>query len=319
VFSLIYIEKEIVDLPKVEKLCRRFSSLSRVIIDRYTEVFNRQRQNFRLQKQLPALIIAKKYQRFVLDTPKGYGIGSLHNYYFSHLMNCPFDCRYCFLQGMYSSAHFVFFVNQEDFQEEVRQKDSPEATFFTGYDCDSLAFESITGFVSEWIPFISNLKALVEFRTKSVHVRPFLDNPPLTNCVVAYTLNPHVLSAMYENKAPSLTKRLQAIEMLQERGWKVGLRFDPVIPHLHAKEIYQTFFREIFNKLSLNTLHSVSLGAFRMPGQLFKKMVDLYPKEPLFSAEWHSQKRLLLFCEQEILKYLPKEKFFPCYDWTLLP
>ena len=31
------------------------------------------------------------------------------------MYNCLFDCRYCFLQGMYNSSNFVIFVNYEDF------------------------------------------------------------------------------------------------------------------------------------------------------------------------------------------------------------
>ena len=30
------------------------------------------------------------------------------------MYNCIYDCRYCFLQGMYSSANFVLFVNFEE-------------------------------------------------------------------------------------------------------------------------------------------------------------------------------------------------------------
>jgi spore photoproduct lyase len=308
-FSIIYIEKEIAEHPKVIGLCRRFSSLPLAIIDRYTEVFNRQRQNFRLQKRLPALILAKKHQNFVLKTPPNYGIGSQNNYYFSHLVNCPFDCRYCFLQGMFTSAHFVYFVNQEDFQARVIQLDSENSTFFTGYDCDSLALESITGFAGEWLPFISTSKADFEFRTKSTIIRPFLEQKPLSNLIIAYTLNPDPIAKAHEHKAPSLEKRLQAMEMLQRRGWQLGLRFDPILPHPQATKIYQTFFKEVFHRIE--KIHSVTLGGFRVPPQLFKRMVALYPKEPLFAST--SQGDLLASCKSEILKYLPQEKLFS-YD-----
>ncbi|SVD49612.1 uncharacterized protein METZ01_LOCUS402466, partial [marine metagenome] len=50
-----------------------------------------------------------------MATPEGYGIGGKNNYYFSHMLNCIYDCRYCFLQGMYRSAHYVLFVNYDEF------------------------------------------------------------------------------------------------------------------------------------------------------------------------------------------------------------
>ena len=89
------------------------------IIDRYTEVFNKRNQNFRLQKLNPAIILAKKIKNFLLETPKSYTIGKKNNYYFSYMYNCLFDCRYCFLQGMYSSSNFVIFINYEDFFTEI--------------------------------------------------------------------------------------------------------------------------------------------------------------------------------------------------------
>ena len=70
----------------------------------YKEVFNPAGQSFRLQKKKPALILAKQTGKLVHQIPPSYGVGGTNNYYFSHLLNCLYDCRYCFLQGMYPSA-----------------------------------------------------------------------------------------------------------------------------------------------------------------------------------------------------------------------
>ena len=117
----IYIEECVQHHPRVLGIKARFPDARTIICERFGEVFNPKAQNFRLQKQKPALILAEKYQNFVLETPKGYGIGAERNYYFSHMLNCLYDCRYCFLQGMYQSANYVLFVNYEDFQAEIRQ------------------------------------------------------------------------------------------------------------------------------------------------------------------------------------------------------
>ena len=120
--SALYIEQAIANHPRTRAIQERFSGLPHIIIERYGEVFNRKAQNFRLQKRLPALILAAKHDNFVLPAPAAYGIGGRHNYYFSHMMNCIYDCRYCFLQGMYRSAHFVLFVNYEDFDAALTQQ-----------------------------------------------------------------------------------------------------------------------------------------------------------------------------------------------------
>ena len=46
---------------------------------------------------------------------------------------------------MYSSANYVVFVNYEDYYEEIKKisitNKKKNITLFSGYDCDSLAFE----------------------------------------------------------------------------------------------------------------------------------------------------------------------------------
>ena len=31
------------------------------------------------------------------------------------MLNCIYDCKYCFLQGMFNSANYLVFVNYQDF------------------------------------------------------------------------------------------------------------------------------------------------------------------------------------------------------------
>jgi len=114
--DLIYIEDGCRDHPRTHRICERFPRARRVGCAHYREVFNPRSQNFRLQKSRPALVLAAKPEGFVLPAPTGHGLGGGRNYYFSHMLNCVYDCRYCFLQGMFRSAHYVVFVNFEDFE-----------------------------------------------------------------------------------------------------------------------------------------------------------------------------------------------------------
>ena len=70
-FDTIYIEDQIADHPRTRDICARFPQATRVHCERYGEVFNPKAQNFRLQKRKPALILAHKYHRRVLETPDG--------------------------------------------------------------------------------------------------------------------------------------------------------------------------------------------------------------------------------------------------------
>ncbi len=210
----IYVEDEVIDTKKAQEIISKFRHAKVTSIKRFGEVFNPSNQNFRIQKTNPALILAKKQKGFVLGAPKGFGIGDQNNYYFSHMYNCLYDCSYCFLQGMYNSANYLVFVNFHDYQNEIektiRRHKEKKMTFFTGYDCDSLAMEPITNFINDFIPFFSRYKkALFEIRTKSINNAVFRKHDPLANCIVAYSLMPEALAQILDYKARSVSARIK--------------------------------------------------------------------------------------------------------------
>jgi spore photoproduct lyase len=324
----IYIEESILRHPRVRNIVDKFPQARKITCMRYGEVFNPKAQNFRLQKQQPALILAEKYKNFALPAPAGYGIGSAKNYYFSHMLNCLYDCRYCFLQGMYQSANYVLFVNYEDFQHNIRRlcDESPneEIHFFSGYDCDSLALEPVTGFAEQFLPFFAMLpNAWLELRTKSTQVRSLLNREPIPRCIVAFSLSPDAIADKVEAKAPSLQRRLDALVKLQQQGWQIGLRFDPLIYQSGYQQQYRELFEQVFSRIDLNRLHSVSLGVFRLPDNFFKKVHRLYPEEKLFagplvggqgmvSYKPELEREMISYCAEQILQFIPAAKFFPC-------
>jgi spore photoproduct lyase len=324
----IYIENNIRQHARVTDIVKRFPHARIIECARYGEVFNPKSQNFRLQKTNPALILAEKYKNFALPAPVGYGIGATKNYYFSHMLNCLYDCRYCFLQGMYQSANYVLFVNYEDFQQEITDLSAANPNepihFFSGYDCDSLALEPVTGFADYFLTFFESLpNAWLELRTKSTQIRSLLNRPPLPRCIVAFSLSPDAVANKVEAKAPSLEKRLEALSKLQNHGWQIGLRFDPLIYQTDYQQQYLQFFEQVFKVVDLQQLHSVSLGTFRLPEQYFKKIHKHYPEEKLFASPFTNQQGMIMypaeleqammaFCSQQILSHIPAEKFYPC-------
>ena len=324
----LYIESAIEAHPRVQAIQRRFPEARTVFCERYGEVFNPKAQNFRLQKQKPALILAEKYQKFALPAPAGYGIGGQRNYYFSHMLNCLYDCRYCFLQGMYQSANYVLFVNYEDFQAQIRQLCREHADedvyFFSGYDCDSLAFEPVTGFAEQFLPVFAELpNAWLELRTKSTQIRSLLHREVVPRCVVAFSLAPDAIADKVEAKAPPVVKRIEAAAKLQQQGWQVGLRFDPLIYQTDYKQLYRDLFEQVFASIDAAALHSVSLGVFRLPEQYFKKIHKLYPDEKLFASPLQTasgmvsyrsdlEQAMMADCAAMLLEYIRPEQFFPC-------
>lgn len=324
--DLIYIEEVCRDHPRVQRIFERFPDAVRVHCRHYGEVFNPKSQSFRLQKRRPALILALKRDGFVLPVPEGYGLGDGGNFYFSHMLNCVYDCRYCFLQGMYRSAHYVVFVNFEDFEQaivdRVARATAAAPWFFSGYDCDSLALEPVTGFMTSMLDLFERLPgARLEVRTKSTQTRSLCARPALPNVVVAFSFTPDAVSRRLEHRVPALEKRIAALAELAGRGWPVGLRFDPVIYDPDFRAQYDELFARIFAALDPDAVHSVTLGGFRMPRDFHARIAGLYPDEPLYAmplSQHHGvlgyppeiESRMLHYCRDRLGDYVPAGKLY---------
>lgn len=288
--TTVYIEKAMVGHPQAQAMLARLGSkITLIECQHYREIFNRKSQDFPSQKANPAFIIAQKPTHRVLPAPEGFGIGGQHNYYFSHLLNCPYDCRYCFLQGMYRSAHYVAFVNHEDFQQDVvsilnQYPDDPSITFFSGYDADSLALNAKTHFLETYLPFFAkHPRALLELRTKSANMSSLLKLPPIPNAVVAFSLTPDATARQVEHRAPSVAARIAAMAALQEHGWQIGLRFDPLIYTDDFEAYYERLFADVFSVINTDRIHSVSTGLLRFPDKMYQTIASMYPRDPLLA------------------------------------
>ena len=325
----VYIENQIKKHPRTKEILSRFKKkINIVYCDHYGEIFNIKSQNFRIQKKKPALILAKKEGKKLHDIPKTFNIGGKKNYYFSHMLNCIYDCEYCFLQGKHMSAHYLLFVNYEDFFVEIKKKIKQncleKSYFFSGYDCDSLAFDGITNFVDCFLPiFEKNKNAILELRTKSVQIHKILKHKPINNCIIAFSFTPENISKLIEHKVPSVKKRIVAMKKLADAGWKVGLRFDPIIPACNFAKIYENLFKDIALNISKESVHSISFGMMRFPKKMFKKMIKEYPNKKIISLNFKNnngiysyskevQKKLENIIIKKLKKYMKDVPIYNC-------
>jgi spore photoproduct lyase len=229
---------------------------------------------------------------------------------------------------MYSSANYVLFVNYEDFFRKISdvicENTNDSITFFSGYDCDSLAFEKITGFAEKAVEFFSNFNSVeLELRTKSIVSDTLLKRSPISNCIVAYSLSPSNVASILDHKAPSVERRINALKLLAKNGWHVGLRFDPLIYCSDWKKIYSELFCQIFSDINIARVHSVSHGPLRYPKDMYKKISSLYPDDKLFSFPMEAkdgivsygkeiEEEMSFFLQSELEKYTTKNKIFRC-------
>lgn len=321
----IYVEKEVCKHPRTIAIIKKFNNPCIIECSNYREIFNPRRNNFRMQKHHPALILARKHKGHVQQSP--YGIGGDNNFYFSHMLNCIYDCSYCFLQSLFSSAHYVVFINYEDFfskiEKQLQATPKQESHFFSGYDCDSLAYEPITKFASEALDFFaSHPNAYLELRTKSLQLAELSKRQPLPNCIVAFSMAPQPVTQEYEKGTPSATKRLQAMGRMAKLGWKIGARLDPLIWHNQWRENYQQMVELMATEVPAESMHSITLGTLRFPKGLAANMQQQHPRaaflankmitsDGVLQMEQSAHEEIMEFCHSELLKYYPAEILIP--------
>ncbi|MDR1539670.1 MAG: radical SAM protein [Clostridiales bacterium] len=305
-FSHIYVEKKASCHPKAKEILSRFPSSQVILIEHYKDVFCRRGQNFTLQKKSPKLILAVRSSKFIYaGSDMCDSFGNSNFVCSSQIMNCLYDCEYCYLRGMYSSANIVVFVNIEDTFSEVL-KILP-AYICVSYDSDLLAFEGLAGFVREWLEFCErNPKATIEIRTKGGSLSSIENCKPIPNAMLAWTLSPEPIASKFERGAPSLERRLAQMRRALDAGWKVRLCVDPVLKLNGWREMYGQLAKECKMAVKLTELLGVSVGAFRANSGYFKKMCGLQPDSEIFAyIDGYSSGEAVRYSdEEEIVKYV---------------
>lgn len=323
-FSHIYVEKEARSYSKSQEILKRFPNAQVVEIDDYKEVFSKGNQNFYLQKRVPKLILAVKKENYIYEGAKVCeSFGNENFYYTSSILNCIYDCEYCYLQGVYTSGNIVIFVNIEDIFEEIEKILKEKSMYICiSYDTDLMALEEVTGFVKAWYEFAQkheNLK--IELRTKSSSIKVFENLKINKNFIIAWTLSPEEFAEKYEIGSVSFEKRLQSAKELVDKGWTVRVCFDPMIRIDSFQESYGKMVEQTFSVLSGDKILDVSIGVFRISKEYMKRMkknrvnslVLNYPfscYDGVYTYSKEENEEMIEFMRREILKYVPEEKLF---------
>lgn len=107
-FKTIYVEEAAYEYEITSYVLENNTAARVVDIKSYKDVFNRSKQDYGFQKLYPSLILAVKKDGFVYTgSNMCQSFGYMNTYYATLMLNCIYDCEYCFLQGMYNSANIV--------------------------------------------------------------------------------------------------------------------------------------------------------------------------------------------------------------------
>lgn len=274
---VIYIEEELLGSNEVEEILSQKRKQNPIIIPihHYKDVFNRRRQDAIRQHEDSILVLAsKKGQLIYHGAPVCQDFGNEYFYYTSCIMNCLYNCDYCYLKGMYPSGIPVIFVNLEDTFRELEALLTLHPVYLSvSYDTDLLAVESLTGYVKRWVEFTrSHPDLTIEIRTKCPRKDLFSKIEACDRVIFAYTISPDPIIQRFEHGTGSLAARLAAVKAAMEQGFSLRLCFDPMVYISDWKSVYHTMMDEVEEAIDLSRIRDFSVGSFRISESYLKPM-----------------------------------------------
>lgn len=306
-FSHIYLEKDAKSYALTDLAISQFPKAKIIEIEHYKDVFNRPRQDFQFQKQSMKMILAKKRPPFLYpasDIIQDYGTPNV--YYNTPILNCIYNCDYCFLQGMYPSGNLVVFVNENDFHQSIinQQKNLPAPNdpmiISISYNTDILAMENLFPMASLWIDFVKkheNVK--IEIRTKSALFTSLKHQKPSNQVILSWSISPEEVCQKYETTAAPLSARLRAIQKAISAGWKVRLCLDPILLGPHWETQYSNLIQQLFSTVDTQGILDITLGVFRMSKDYFNLIRKREPKSDLYYQNYVIEDNIITIPESQ--------------------
>jgi spore photoproduct lyase len=186
---------------------------------------------------------------------------------------CFYQCDWCYLKLTYRGIYPYITVraqyNKIERYIEKRLKQSKSKVIFnSGEMADSLSLEHITGAAEHFIPFFGRQKNGYLFMlTKSGNVDDILNLPHKKHTIVAWSLNNDKVSKKFEIGAPTFKRRLKAAKKVQDAGYPVRARLDPIVPFNGWEKAYSKTVHEIFDNIKPER---ITLGTLRFEANFYK-------------------------------------------------
>lgn len=276
----IYVEKDLLSHPLTMQILTKLPHTCVIPVTHYKDVFNRRHQDLHAQETAPAFILAaNRGALFYPGAPVCQSFGETHFIYTSCIMNCIYDCDYCYLQGMYPGGNIVVFVNLEDYFTALEALLKKHPVYLCcSYDSDLTALNGLFPHAEEFCRYAATHPALrLELRTKSAAL-PFIKKlPAANNIIMAFTLSPQEIIDRYEHYTPSLQARLAAAKAAAAKGFSLRLCIDPILDIPMAETFYTVLIEQTFSVLTAEEISDISLGVFRLSKDYLKQLKKAKP------------------------------------------
>lgn len=261
---IIYLEKQAKKYELTSRILEKFSTCQVIELNNYKNIFDKTIWDFPTEK---CLILATTGDN-ITKAPENYWPTD-HSYFFKTSINCIFNCKYCYLKWAFKNDFLTIFVNYNEIKSSIERKilDIRNSwydglIYFYASDYSDIQWlDHISEFNKNFIDFFEQFEnVLVESRTKSANIWSLLEleNIP-KNFEIAFSLNPQEIIEKYEIWASNLYSRIEAINKLINKWFKVSLRFLPLLPISDYKKIYSDFLENIKEKIDLSKIYSIQV------------------------------------------------------------
>lgn len=194
---------------------------------------------------------------------------------------CFYRCEWCYLKLTYRAA-FPFItirVQYNRIKEQLlkRLNESRDPIIFnSGELADSLSMEHLTRAGREFIPwFGQSQNGNLFMLTKSDNVDEILDLPHNGHTIIAWSMNNPIVSRKYEIGAPSFERRLEAAKKVQDAGYRLRIRLDPIIHSDGWEKEYADTIKRIFEKISPE---NITVGTLRFEEAFYNIRNTIFTK-----------------------------------------
>lgn len=284
--SEIWAIREKCDVLRAEKIAKR-ANLPIKWFDK-TPSMNGEKGIEKLQIERGVLLLKNRTSPFIEQFQ--HPIGRCAKFYkLTAYNNCNFWCEYCYLyltfRTMPVSTHFV---NYEKMFREIVNFDRaniPDTlrVLNLGELCDPLAVEDITGFAEELIPFVANKtqKTKFLFLTKSNSIDSLLNLKHNNKIIISFSVNTDTVHQQLEHRTASPEARLTAAKKLQDHGYEIRLRIDPIILYSTWDRDYLELIEKIFNYVKPAR---ITIGEYRPSKGLTTHIGSRFPNSSLLKV-----------------------------------
>ena len=273
-FDNVYVEKRAASDSETKRILERIGCKEPAFIDHYKDVFDREDSG-------KGLILAHNPGKHLYEgAPVCQSFGNEHFYYSPGVMNCLYDCEYCFLKGMYPGRNICIFTDLEETFAELAELEKKHPVYVcASYNTDLTALESITGFIARWCERVLTHENLsVEIRSKCGRTDIYASLPVSDRCIFAFTLSPDEIIDKFEKGTPKLSERLAGLKTAMETGFPVRICFDPMIYTRDWQDKYSRMMEKIVSGIDITKVMDISVGTFRISGQYLGPMRKREPE-----------------------------------------